>query len=151
MTLGRPPTLLKMNRCPLPATIDDEFMLPDSTSRLQPEGVFPMMAFCTENIKLAILLGEVLEKIYHQPIKLPHQKRGVVAAEADCNHEQASIIIQLDSLLQDFAARVPEMLHGNRRRAAGFPDNAIIRRQGNVLLARCVVHQALDRSAVNVT
>lgn len=132
MTLGRPPTLHRINNLPLPNPIDDEYLLHSSTPNCQPDGVFPRTAFSVHNIKLAIILGDILDKVYNVPSKLASAQAG--GTDSADNFENANELLRLDLVLENFSNELPQMLRWDRPGAVN--TDLTLRRQTNILHAR---------------
>lgn len=132
MTLGRPPTLHRVNNLPLPEPIDDEYLFHSSTTSCQPDGRFPRAAFAVQNIKLAIILGDILDNVYKAPSKLPSTQTG--GSGSMDNFENANELLRLDSVLETFNNELPQLLRWDRTGAVS--TILTLKRQTNVLHAR---------------
>jgi hypothetical protein len=126
MTLGRPPSLRTVGDVPLPLPVDDEYWALDSDAGCQPHGVYSRHIFNVQNIKLAKILGEILERVYHPPHK----------TEAQAGHklEDLPTILALDSELNSLADSFPDVIHWERGYGLDVP--LLLKRQSNVLHAR---------------
>lgn len=121
MTLGRPPVLQMTDDVLVPAAVDDEFICPNSTSCVQPEGTVSQNLFVVENIRLAKILGKILSSIYWPS-----------------SSSDFSALVRLDGLLEDFRNSLVDDLTwwGNdTMRQQGARDH-VLKRQRNVLHAR---------------
>ncbi|QGI70418.1 hypothetical protein CEK27_002747 [Fusarium fujikuroi] len=121
MTLGRPPVLQVTDGVPVPAAVDDEFICPDNTSCVQPEGKVSQNLFVVENIRLAKILGKILSSIYWP------------SPSSDF-----SALVRLDGLLEDFKTSLVNDLRWwdvDAARQQGARGH-ILKRQTNVLHAR---------------
>ncbi len=124
MTLGRPPVLQMTDDVLLPAAVDDEFIGTSTDPCRQPEGTASQNLFMIENIRLAKILGKILDSIYWPR-----------------SSSDFSAIVRLDSLLEDFRSSLVDALRwwgGGPERdygAATYRDH-VLRRQTNVLHAR---------------
>lgn len=137
MTLGRPPTLHNVNVLPLPRPIDDVYLVPGTRSCEQPEGHMAVTAFNVENLKLAKLLGNILEKIYHtassQSSPGPWLNENPAPSAV---HRDISAIMHMDSCLKQFADNLPEALRWDGNASILSEGDSVLQRQRNVLQAR---------------
>lgn len=111
MTLGRPAFMRTYSDVPLPSPIDDEYMKPNQEPMDQLDGVFPVMAFTAQNIKLAQILGEILGRIYHpiQRHQMPPEENTSSLGAPDYLHTVGLI----DSSMQKFMFSLPKELNWN--------------------------------------
>ncbi|KIW44027.1 uncharacterized protein PV06_05070 [Exophiala oligosperma] len=139
MTLGRPPTLHNVNVLPLPRPIDDVYLVPGTRSCEQPEGHMAVTAFNVENLKLAKLLGNILEKIYHtassQSSPGPWLNENPAPSAV---HRDISAIMHMDSCLKQFADNLPEALRWDGNASILSEGDSVLQRQRNVLQARFI-------------
>ncbi|KAF5643412.1 transcription activator acu-15 [Fusarium tjaetaba] len=121
MTLGRPPVLQMTDDVLVPAAVDDEFICPNTTSCIQPEGIVSQNLFVVENIRLAKILGKILSSIYWPS-----------------SSSDFSALVRLDGLLEDFkTSLVPQLKWWDSDRVPTQGARGhIIKRQRNVLQAR---------------
>ncbi|PVI02836.1 hypothetical protein DM02DRAFT_640994 [Periconia macrospinosa] len=126
MTLGRPPLLHVIDDVNLPTAVDDEHMDLASNVCEQPPGKISRNLFMVENIKLAKILGQILNGIYCSDPRLP------------TSPPDFGVVVRLDSLLDDFKASLPEHLDWDRNHNTEMQEqmDLIFRRQTNVLHAR---------------
>lgn len=124
MTLGRPPVLQMTDDVLSPAAVDDEFIRAGTDPCRQPEGIPSQTLFMIENIRLAKILGKILDSIYWPR-----------------SSSDFSAIVRLDSLLEDFRSSLVDVLRwwrpgSERDCGAATCRDHILRRQTNVLHAR---------------
>lgn len=133
MTLGRPPSMRDIHRVPLPSPIDDRYLSLANPSRAQPPDIFSTNQFCVENTKLAKLLAEILETVYHPRAESVHRK--YVSSDVSMPEHSFDTIVALGMSLEDVANDLPPRLHWSRNQ--NLADVApVIQRQSNVLHAR---------------
>ncbi|KAL9562633.1 hypothetical protein ACKAV7_013197 [Fusarium commune] len=121
MTLGRPPVLQMTDDVLVPAAVDDEFICPNTTSCIQPEGTVSQNLFVVENIRLAKILGKILSSIYWPS-----------------SSSDFSALVRLDGLLEDFKTSLVTDLKwwDNDRVQTQGARGHVLKRQRNVLHAR---------------
>jgi hypothetical protein len=134
MTLGRPPLLQITEEVPLPSAVDDEFIDPAKDVCIQPTDVAARNLFTVENIKLAKILGTILDSIYISEPRAPlngHSHVSTAQASSDI-----SVLIRIDNLLEDFKSRLPAQLNWARTAEALAQTDPVFERLTNVLHAR---------------
>ncbi|KAG7404789.1 Transcriptional activator protein acu-15 [Fusarium oxysporum f. sp. rapae] len=121
MTLGRPPVLQMTDDVLVPAAVDDEFICPNTTSCIQPEGTVSQNLFVVENIRLAKILGKILSSIYWPS-----------------SSSDFSALVRLDGLLEDFKTSLVTDLKwwDNDKVQTQGARGHVLKRQRNVLHAR---------------
>ncbi|PSN61455.1 hypothetical protein BS50DRAFT_562355 [Corynespora cassiicola Philippines] len=133
MTLGRPPTMRDNCNVPLPSPIDDKFLSYSTSDSVQPPEKFSINHFCVENIKLAEILADILEYVYHPRSTTTNLR------PSHFNHANPQnsfdTIMALNSSLDDFATALPDKLHWDKIQSLQNVD-PIVHRQSNVLHAR---------------
>ncbi|KAK6221702.1 transcription activator protein acu-15 [Colletotrichum tabaci] len=130
MTLGRPPVIMVNDDVPLPDAIDDDCL--QGSNPGQPAHLVSELLFNVENIKLTKILGMILRRVYHPP---PHD-----APSRPDPSSNVSTLFHLDSLLQECRNAVPAPLDWDRRPETPLSGRShVLRRQANVLQARCAV------------
>ncbi|GJD00282.1 fungal specific transcription factor domain-containing protein [Colletotrichum higginsianum] len=130
MTLGRPPGIMVNDDVPLPDAIDDDCL--QGSNPGQPAQLVSELLFNVENIKLTKILGMILRRVYHPP---PHD-----APSRPDPSSNVSTLFHLDSLLQECRNAVPAPLDWDRRPDTPLSGRShVLRRQANVLQARCAV------------
>lgn len=138
MTLGRPVFMRTYNDVPLPSPIDDEYIRPNQEMADQPDGLFPIMAFTGQNIKLAQILGQILDRVYHSA-----QIRQTILEENATSLETPDYLQTvgfIDALMQKFMFSLPSELNWNHIGTIIEPSEQVFRRQANVLHARYTLH-----------
>ncbi|KAM0546453.1 hypothetical protein ACHAPJ_010809 [Fusarium lateritium] len=128
MTLGRPPSLRLFEEVPLPLAVDDEHWSEAPDSGRQPLGTYSTHMFNVENIRMAKLLGSILERVYHVPSRLPAQR--------DFEDTDLVAVLGIDRELNALATSVPDALHWERVHTLNEQIPSVIKRQSNVLHAR---------------
>ena len=135
MTLGRPPPLHNLNVLPLPRPMDDVYLVPGTRACEQPEGRTAITAFNVENLKLAKLLGSILENIYH-----PASSQSGPWLNGDpapsAVHRDISTIMHMDSCLKQLADNLPDAFRWGSSPSILSGTDSVIQRQRNVLQAR---------------
>jgi hypothetical protein len=129
MTLGRPSTLRVPEDVPIPSALDEEYLpLADTPPSSDPA----VSMFFAQNSRAAILLGRILDQIYHTSMSTHSQ------AESQPTHllssETLSAILILHSELEHFASSNPITLYVNEN--GGSRTNSVSQRQCNVLHSR---------------
>ncbi|KAH7556162.1 hypothetical protein BM1_06688 [Bipolaris maydis] len=134
MTLGRRPLLQVTDDVPLPTAVDDEFLDVHGDTCQQPDGVPSHNLFTVENIKLAKLLGTILDTVYFSDSRTTSTGQAHTANA----HTLPDIgtLIRLDNLLEDFKSNLPEQLNWDRDPERHQQVDYIYSRQTNVLHAR---------------
>lgn len=134
MTLGRPVFMRTYNDVPLQSPIDDEYIKPNQEMAGQPDGLFSIMAFTGQNIKLAQILGQILDKVYHSAqIRQTILKENITSLETPDYLQTVGLI---DALMQKFMFSLPSELNWNHMGTILEPSEQVFRRQANVLHAR---------------
>jgi hypothetical protein len=109
-------------------------MKPNQESLGQPDGLFPIMTFTGQNIKLAQILGQILDRIYHsaQKHQTPPEENTSSLEAPDYLHTVGMI----DASMQKFMFSLPNELNWNHIGTILEPSKRVFRRQANVLHAR---------------
>ncbi|SPO06482.1 uncharacterized protein DNG_09172 [Cephalotrichum gorgonifer] len=134
MTLGRPPSLYLDENVPLPLPIDDVYMPLNAPHIGQPPGTYSTNMFTVENIKLANLLGKILESVYQRSITA-----GTAASSLQgsvLTHDDLNVILHIDSQLESFADSLPPGLQWDMAAQSNDEIPPTLKRQSNVLRAR---------------
>jgi len=120
---------------PLPRSIDDKYLTPGTRACEQPEGSLAVAAFNVENVRLAQLLGKILENIYH-PVS--SQPGPWLNGDPGPNtiHRDISAIMHMDSFLKQFADNLPDALRWDRDAESLSEGDVVVQRQRNLLEAR---------------
>ncbi|PKS13398.1 hypothetical protein jhhlp_000169 [Lomentospora prolificans] len=136
MTLGRPHSMHMRHDVPLPRPIDDENLVIGRDNNCQPEGTDSIIGFMVQNAKLAKILGQILDRIYHSKSGTFGSPEEIRAATV--HSEDFTSISHLDSILEEFSSSVPDVLCWNRPRRDSATRQHVFKRQSNVLMARFI-------------
>lgn len=127
MTLGRPCTVRILEHIPIPSDCNEEYLpLADP-----PPSSSPVSTFFVENTKAAMLLGKILDRVYH-PSQNPDMSSEPQSPQS-LRPEVLSAILSLHVELQEFAS---SSLKALRRHGDGGSGAIILKRQRNVFHSR---------------
>lgn len=142
MTLGRKPSMSIDQGLPLPSPVDDEVLERVGTAHSCTQGYPSINAFMVENIKLARILGNILEVLYEtasdDKTRQSHSQPGPRLQRNILGFEDFSAIGWLEGQLNKFTENLPVFLQRKQNEGRGASRDVRLTRQTNVLHARYV-------------
>ncbi|KAI0151399.1 fungal-specific transcription factor domain-containing protein [Pestalotiopsis sp. NC0098] len=140
MTLGRKTSMSIDQGLPLPSPVDDEVLERVGTAHSSTQGYPSINAFMVENIKLARILGNILEVLYEtasdDKTRQSHSQPGPRLQRNILGIEDFGAIGWLEGQLNKFTEDLPVFLQRKQNEGRGASRDVRLTRQTNVLHAR---------------